>query len=97
MVFRYRRGKEYCASLSGLHPEQVGMGTGVDEVQYLEVLLNTVDEQPVGQYMTLAAALVLSRQCMVAVFGSQLAAFGQRKHRTIQFVHRQTAFLRPFV
>jgi len=73
------------------------MGACIHKVENLQPLLDTVDEQPVGLYVTLTATLVLPCQRVVVILGVQLFAIGQRPYCIVEFVHRKPAFLRTLV
>lgn len=53
------------------------MSAGVYKVEDFKTLLDTVDEEPVGLNVTLATALVLPGECVVAVHSVQFVAFSE--------------------
>lgn len=79
------------------HAEQIGVGAGVDKVKDFESLLNAVDKKPIWPYVALTAFFVPPSELMVAEFVGQFVALGQCAHHVIQFVHRQSTFLRQLV
>ena len=81
---RHRMGRDPIGAHLPLLPEEVGMRSGADQVQF--VALNAVDDNPVRFKMGIATPGPCSRQQVIPVPCRQRLPLGQQAHQHFQLV-----------